>query len=244
MLFGIIFGVGQIGKRDNYNTYDKYCYQELVNLREKIREYIDRNSDYSTIKEKIERKINKIISFGQTPFKLFEEKHKEYSDDNNSSKGDEYNEIGTIISTKAKAKKINLKSKIVFVKASNDYENHPVLYICTLNKSQYQIKFYSDKLKEGKGINKITIQQKIKLLEKIKIFNDEFKYGLKYNPQFILIDYNINLFIICRFKDCSFTLFTNTENCEPKRIRQKQWEKYWKMFGWVRKNMKRQQYSP
>ena len=213
-----IFGVGQIGKRDNYNTYDKYCYQELVNLREKIREYIDRNSDYSTIKEKIERKINKIISFGQTPFKLFEEKHKEYSDDNNSSKGDEYNEIGTIISTKAKAKKINLKSKIVFVKASNDYENHPVLYICTLNKSQYQIKFYSDKLKEGKGINKITIQQKIKLLEKIKIFNDEFKYGLKYNPQFILIDYNINLFIICRFKDCSFTLFTNTENCEPKRI--------------------------
>ena len=34
---------------------------------------------YEEIKEKIERKSNKIISFGQTPFKLFEDKHPQWN---------------------------------------------------------------------------------------------------------------------------------------------------------------------
>lgn len=208
-----IFGVGQIGRRENFNTYDKYCYQELVNLKSKVNEYKDKNYDYALMKEKIERKINKIVSFGQTPFKLFEEKHEE---SNNDVQKNEHNDISEQLKD-LNQKEINVKSKIIFVKTSNNYDKKQVIYICVLNKSQYEIKFYYPNLSEAKNIRKIIIQQKIKILEKINLFNDEFKYGLKYNPKFIIIDFNINIFIVCRFKDCSFTLFTNLDNCEPKK---------------------------
>ena len=211
-----IFGVGQIGRRENFNTYDKYCYQELVNLKSKVNEYRDKNYDYALMKEKIERKINKIISFGQTPFKLFEEKHKENNNDIVNSQRDEYYEISDQVKD-VNQKEINVKNKVIFVKTSNNFDKKQVIYICVLNKSQYEIKFYYPNLSEAKNIRKIIIQQKIKILEKINLFNDEFKYGLKYNPKFIMIDFNINIFIVCRFKDCSFTLFTNLEGSEPKK---------------------------
>ena len=60
-----IFGTGQMGGCDRCNTYDKYSYQEMVDLHEKIKKFKENKLKYEEVRQKILRKSNKIISFGK-----------------------------------------------------------------------------------------------------------------------------------------------------------------------------------
>ena len=50
----------------------------MIDLSQKIVKYKRQKLTYEEIKEKINSKCNKIISFGQTPFKLLEDKHPQW----------------------------------------------------------------------------------------------------------------------------------------------------------------------
>ena len=68
-----------MGGQEKCNTYDKYSYQEMIDLNQKIKKFREQKLSYEEIKNKIASKSNKIISFGQTPFKLFEDKHQAWA---------------------------------------------------------------------------------------------------------------------------------------------------------------------
>ena len=100
--FDSIFGIGQMGGADGYNTYNKYSYQEMFDLRVKIDKYKQQKLNYSKIKEKIISKANKIISFGQTPFKLLEDKHPQWVENSQSNlnintNNNNFNSVNTIV---------------------------------------------------------------------------------------------------------------------------------------------------
>ena len=84
--FDNIFGVGQMGGVESYNTFDKYSYQEMIDLNQKIKKFKEKKLTYQEIKTNIERKSYKIINFGQTPFKLFEDKHPQWNPEKKNNK--------------------------------------------------------------------------------------------------------------------------------------------------------------
>ena len=76
-----VFGVAQLPpdkKREStFNIFIKSSYEEQVNLHEKLKRYLKKfENNNRKIMKKIANKINLIISFGQTPQKIFFEKHK------------------------------------------------------------------------------------------------------------------------------------------------------------------------
>ena len=200
-----IFGTNQVNK-ENYNIYEKYCYQELVNLREKLEKFKRNNEDYNTIKIKIDRKVNKILSFGQTPFKLFEEKHIQWIENE-----EEKNKISN--SNNEKEQFIFIEGKIINFKISQ-FSNKNILYILVnKNNFNYEIKYFDSNhlISNEKEKSKIeTFQKKIKFHHKLK-FNqsNSLIYGYKFNTKFILIDFNLSIFIICRIEENSLLFLSN-----------------------------------
>ena len=210
--FDNIFGVGQMGGCEKYNTYDKYCYQEMIDLRHKIEYFQEKNLSLKEIKEKIARKTNKIISFGQTPFKLLEDKHEQWTKEK-------------VVEKKNKIININKDSYIKFKKQiidfgfiKNNINNSTSLsYFYVLQKidvNNFKLKFYDLELKKEKEKEKdklspttLFIPKKIKLFSKLKIFGSKFLYSYKYNPKLIMINYELLLFIFSHLKDNSFTIF-------------------------------------
>ncbi len=75
-----VFGVGQLPplkKREfSFNIFGKTCYEENIDLHEKLNRLFEKDYDNKKIKKKIANRINLIISFGQTPQKIFSEKHR------------------------------------------------------------------------------------------------------------------------------------------------------------------------
>ena len=203
--FDNIFGVGQMGGCEKYNTYDKYCYQEMIDLKQKIDSFQLKNLSLSEIKEKIARKTNKIISFGQTPFKLLEDKHPEWSREKIIEKKNK-NNISFI--------KLNYKI-IHFGFCSNNLSNNPTHCFTLLKKNKnFELNFYDLGLNEDKSKDKekdkiptILISKIIKLFSKLYIFESKFLYSYKHNPKFIMINYELLLFIFVHLTDNSFTIF-------------------------------------
>jgi len=74
-----VFGIGQLPppkKRErSYNIFQKTSYSEVFDLKEKLKKYYSKEKDIKKVKKKIINKINSIICFGQTPYKIFNEKH-------------------------------------------------------------------------------------------------------------------------------------------------------------------------
>ena len=75
-----VFGVGQlppIKKRELcFNIFGKNCYEENIDLHDKLNRLFEKDYNNKKLKKKIANRINLIISFGQTPQKIFSEKHK------------------------------------------------------------------------------------------------------------------------------------------------------------------------
>jgi hypothetical protein len=188
-----IFGVGQIGTKNDYNTFGKYGYKEFINLKSKLDSF-KKNPEYNykTIKDKISRKIIKIINLGQTPFKLIEEKHVKYEPNKeiNSNKKQEKTDVIPC----------DVNDQIISIVK---FPENRMIYILTY-KDGYQIKILSPSLSTEFII---PIPYKIKLLTKLKLFGSDFLYGFKYNSKFIFIAFNLTL-ILCRFADNSFIFLT------------------------------------
>ena len=224
--FDNIYGVGQMGGIDAYNTYDKYSYQEMFDLREKIEKYKQQKLNYNRIKEKIVSKCNKIISFGQTPFKILEDKHPQWV----PKKEKENNENLNSLNTGEKASLVN-RTTINFYVDDEDknlfgikipanilfFDIHTIIhkdnvkqYIFMFNKFtkyKYELKFYDMKFKSISSYKNLTISKEIKLFSKLKIFNSKFLHAYKYSPKNIMIHFKLSLFVLCHFYDNSLKIF-------------------------------------
>ena len=210
--FDDVFGIGQMGGCEKYNTYDKYCYQEMIDLAHKIENFQHDGLSLNEIKEKIARKSNKIISFGQTPFKLFEDKHPQWTKEKTVEKNSKSDKKDKIDNNNNFC--INFNYKIInfgFIKNSINNISSSYFYVLQkININNFELKFYDLALKEEKDKNfpsPILIQKKIKLFSKLKIFENNFLYSYKYNPNQIMINYELLLFIFVHLTDNSFTIF-------------------------------------
>ena len=234
--FDNIYGVGQMGGADGYNTYNKYSYQEMFDLREKIAKYKKQELNYIKIKEKIISKSNKIISFGQTPFKLLEDKHpqwfpkKEINENissinpNNNVTLNTLNTISektSIMGRQSNAayidkdktlKGIRIVGKILFFDIyTNVYKDNSKQCIFMFNQlyKNYELGFCDTRLREYSSIKNIVIPKQIKLFSKLKIFKNTFLYAYKYNPKNIMINFKLSIFIFSHFNDNSFKIFSS-----------------------------------
>ena len=207
--FDNVFGIGQMGGQDRCNTYDKYSYQEMIDLRQKITQYKIKKLSLKEIRAKIDSKSNKIISFGQTPFKLLEDQHPQWTNnikDNEKNSSKQNNETENIYNSSS-------LTKIIFINKSRNNSNKKYIYALISNLKEkekinhYELKFFEKNLKED--ISKlIKIQKKIKFFKKLRVFNNDNNfYFYKYNPKLLLLDFNMSLFVFCRFNDKSFSIF-------------------------------------
>ena len=85
-----VFGVGQLPpkkKREkSLNIFNKTCYEEIQDLHHKLDKIFAKEKDNTKkIKKKIANRINLIISFGQTPHKIFVDYHKGRIIENNEN---------------------------------------------------------------------------------------------------------------------------------------------------------------
>ena len=201
--FDNIFGVGQMGGKENCNTFDKYSYQEMIDLNQKIRKFKDQKLSYEEIKEKIERKSNKIISFGQTPFKLLEDKHPQWKPEKKNLKDnlnidDNFNDM---------------KERFLFFNIVKNNAGKSVFYILVNNEHIAEIKFSDKKIKDIKDLKVIKTKKRFKLCSKIYLDqqkNKNFVNLYKYNPKFIMIDFNFSIFIFGRLRESCFCIFNKT----------------------------------
>ena len=228
--FDSIYGTGQMGGADGYNTYNKYSYQEMFDLREKIDKYKRQKLNYSKIKEKIISKANKIISFGQTPFKLLEDKHPQWVENsqNNSNiintNNNSLNNANTIVErTSLKPGNALMVDEDNILRGTQFHANflyfdiypnkntHSKQCIYMLNKltKHYELKFYDTNFRENSSVKNIVIPKKIKLFSKLKIFNSKFLQAYKYNPKNIMINIKLSIFIFTHFNDNSFKIFSS-----------------------------------
>ena len=200
--FDNIFGVGQMGGVENYNTFDKYSYQEMIDLNQKIKKFKVKKLTYQEIKTNIERKSYKIINFGQTPFKLFEDKHPQWNPEKKNNKDninidDNFNDM---------------KERFLYFNISQNINGKQVFYILVNNDHLAEIKFYDKKIKDTKDIKVIKTKKRFKLYSKIYLDqqtnkNKSFISLYKYNPKFIMINFNFCLFIFGRLRESCFCVF-------------------------------------
>ena len=199
--FDNIFGVGQMGGCDKCNTYDKYSYQEMVDLKQKIKKFKDKNLNYEEIKAKIASKSNKIISFGQTPFKLFEDKHPQWKPEKNKKE----------IDLKIDENFNDMRERFIYFNFSENSSGKQVFYILVNNENLSEIKFYDKKIKDDKNIKVIKTKKRLKLCSKIYLDkqnkNKNFVSLYKYNPKFIMINFNFSIFIFGRLRESCFCVF-------------------------------------
>ena len=93
-----IFGVGQLptdkNRKKSLNIFYKETYEQKTNLHKKLKKFKNKykndkiNMNIEDIIQKISNKIDLIISFGQTPYQLFSEKHPKYGKRLNTGEGD------------------------------------------------------------------------------------------------------------------------------------------------------------
>ena len=196
--FDNIFGVGQMGGCDKCNTYDKYSYQEMIDLNQKIKKFKEQNLTYEEIKNKIASKSNKIISFGQTPFKLFEDKHQAWVPE----KGNKEDEL------KIDENFNDMKERFIYFNFAKDNNGKHVFYVLVNHEKMSEVKFYDNKIKDDKKV--IKTKKRLKLCSKLyldKQKNKNFVSLYKYNPKFIMINYNFSIFIFGRLKESCLCIF-------------------------------------
>ena len=201
-----IFGVGQMGGKENCNIFDKYSYQEMIDLNQKIRKFKDDKLPYEKIKEKIERKSNKIISFGQTPFKLFEDKHPQWAPEKKNTKDN----------TNIESNFTDMKERLLYFNTVKNNAGKTVFYILANNDQYTEIKFYDKKIKDPKDMKVIKTKKRLKLCSKIFLDqqkNKNFVSLFKYNPQFIMITFNFTIFIFGRLRESCLCIFNKLGDC-------------------------------
>ena len=199
--FDNIYGACQLGGCEQCNTYDKYSYQKMVNLNKKIKKFKDQNLPYQKIKEKITRKSDKIISFGQTPYKLFDDIHPQWKPE----KGNKEDEL------KIDEHFNDMKERFIYF--NFDQRNGKQMFYVLVNHDKMsEVKFYNKKIKDDKNV--VKTKKRVKLYSKIFLDNNSkntsFVSLYKYNPKFIMINLNFSIFVFGRLKESCFCIFNKS----------------------------------
>ena len=96
--FDIIFGVGQLPEKNLQNClniFSKESYEQKTNLSQMLEELKKNNSDLSSVISSLDHKIDLMISFGQTPYQILDEKHPKFKKKKKVEKDvDENDEFG------------------------------------------------------------------------------------------------------------------------------------------------------
>ena len=200
--FDNVFGIGQIPKKkeESVNIFIKTSY-ENYNLHTKLDKLLKKEEDIKKIKKKFVNKINLIISFGQTPQKIFKEGHKrrEYKEKNigsaeedpdNYGKEEEDDYIGddfvdTFVEGEFRNdnKKISLKKTGLFFEVNSSLEK--VFILCETNELLIiDTNFYSDFQSTSYTFN--YKHKNIYKIPKIYFFN---KFKSEYNTDYYI--YNL-----------------------------------------------------
>ena len=178
-----IFGIGQLPsdktRKKSLNIFYKETYEQKTDLHKKLKKFkmkykLDKSSmNLEDIITKISNKIDLIISFGQTPYQLFNREHEKYGKKIiNQEKGDFeydlnaevwYKNLKCYIDTEPAFFIINYDSGKIFL---IDDEKQLEIIDATLflpSSEKYQISKYGDlKLSDIKSFNKIEIKIEIK----------------------------------------------------------------------------------
>ena len=198
--FDNIFGVGQMGGKENCNIFYKYSYQEMIDLNQKIRKFREQKLSYNEIKNNIARKSNKIISFGQTPFKLFEDKHPQWKEENKNNKSN----------IEIEGEFFDDKQRFIYFNLDKNKSGKQEFFILLNNNNFLEIKFYAKKIINIKNPKTIKTKRRIKLFSKILLDKEKEKSFVtlyKYNPKFIMINFNLSIFIFGRIRHNSFSIY-------------------------------------
>ena len=198
-----VFGINQLPtkKKDRENCcniFMKACYEQELNLQEKLNKYLDKIKNYKNdennnptdlfklkIKyiKKLSSKMNLMISFGQTPYQVFKEKHfkKEINDlneynyienegqDNNIDNDDMLNKLYKMITTLNVSNEMKQKDNYLY------FEINPVLNKIFVLSEKRILEIKNTKLfsKEGASQYSFSFHDSIQLPH--ILYNDKIK---------------------------------------------------------------------
>ena len=237
--FDLVFGVMQLPEKNRENCLNIFSiesYEQETNLSEIVAEMKENKSDINNIIKFIENKIDLIISFGQTPFQILNEKHPKYKNIKKIKEKNEELDGGFEEDLKEvlwpKSFKKNIKIQPIF------FEIYPFLNKIFLIDIKRKIEivytnFYDSDETEYKDGNFASIQiPHIKFFDKIKMKNNYYfitkqKYCFSpfredinsnedadnsfclYYSNFLNKKTNNNdeiIFVTCRYSDNSFKI--------------------------------------
>ena len=223
--FDIIFGVGQLPEKNLQNClniFSKESYEQKTNLNKMLEELKKENSDLSSVISTLDNKIDLMISFGQTPYQIFEEKHPKFKEkkkvekeieDNDEFGGDFEKDLEELLFPKYFKKKISFQP--VFFQI---YPSSGKIFLIDINRKLeiMNTNFYDSEATEFKEGNIFATLQ----LPHISFF-DKRKIEIKNNVYYYYIlkqKYCISLFTDkisfnekeLNSSDNSFNLYYNT----------------------------------
>ena len=180
-----IFGVGQLPDKNRkkcLNVFSKETYEQNTNLYTKLLKFKKNNKNDKTIEDlirKITNKIDLIISFGQTPYQLFLDKHPRYGKKAINTEGDfEYDLIMGVWDKHIKAN-IEIDLPLFFI------INDELGKLFLIDKKR-QLEIIDTTLFDQKGNEKYQFKKygrlnlnHIKFLDKININDDNIYYIYK-----------------------------------------------------------------
>lgn len=222
-----IFGVNQLGGGEKAcNIFKKETYAENMNLEKKIgileKKYVNQlgKPQGDIIIKKIKDKINVIVSFGMTPFKLFE---KEIQHKETLSKGEEKDDLWGLVTVPAKVK----KSISFFEKNFSFFSVYRSgLYLMRKSGNQIEIEVIKEE-----SFNNIIKNTKMEIEFKInckpfKLFpiQEHSHHKLDvityyYNPKYAFIILNNQISINGRNKDNTFSIHIQGKGREKAETR-------------------------
>lgn len=195
--FDIIFGVGQLPEKNMkkcLNIFRKETYEQKTDLHNKLLNLQKKLKNQEDIIKKLENKIDLIISFGQTPYQIFSEKHPkngniEEEDENFESKLDNVIWKKDFLEYKTKIQPLFFELNISL----------GLIFLIDINRNLEIVKtniFKNGEEKSNYSLNHFIITQlnHIKFFDKIKI-NDNpncLYYIMKHKYSFSTFDQKIN----------------------------------------------------
>ena len=189
----IIFGIGQLPEKNRkkcVNIFYKETYEQKTNLHKKFQKLILKKRSNEDIIKKITNKIDLILSFGQTPYQIFNDKHPKYGKKISNEEGDFESTLSGLFDEKEIKCQIQL-DPLFFMINSNlgkifiiDKERNIEIYDSPLhNNSSGNEKYQFNKAE------KLELSH-IKFLEKInKKEDDNFSYYI-YKQKYCISSFN------------------------------------------------------
>jgi hypothetical protein len=193
-----IFGCNQLVKnKDSINVFSKTSYEQEIKLEDKEKKY-----NGEELVSKIRNKIHYILNFGQTPHKLFEDKHPKKHLDVTKIKSDEFMELRDLLYQKQKIEIEKIKKGVRFFNFSQSY-----FYV--LN-GENEIEVFEKQFFKRK--NKIRLKHYLNLnhthMNVYKQMKEKCLVNI-YKSKYAVIDLqDCKFFISCRHLDLSFKIYS------------------------------------